>query len=385
MIIAFHYDTTDIRGRPNHLSEGRQSRHHSRIRPTERANQNIPKLAFESSPHRISQPDHRKTSGTMHHRLQTLNPKGRRRPRPKRPTLATTREHIKILARRRKRTKLRFRPEKEFFAIGRRRPSFQIFTKYFAPQHTKHIFRITLIGRRQQLVPTTIRQPRHRRRQSRKPFIHFRTTHTNRNTSRVLRDHPNPIRHIRRQTTHPLNHTHTTITRTNIHRRSFPTNTRPTNIFKPVRRIHPNRIDFSTKIRIRRRNTTNRHRNHRRRTRTHKRFSFTIPHTTMFHRARSSHNAITINPATHKTTNPHFSMHFIILFRQPFPYRAPPTHKNTRNLIPRVTRPNTRKPTPTFRHTQLKPFFTHKLKITTRQNQIFLRDIIIPPPYRTIQ
>ncbi len=385
MIIAFHHDTINIRRRPNQLSKQRRRRHHSHIRPAERANQNIPKLVFESSPHRISQPNHRKTIRTMHNRLQTLNPKSRRRPRTKRPTPTTTRERIKVLARRRKRPKLRFRPEKKFPAIRRRRPRFEIFAKYFVLQNTKHIFRVTLIRRRQQLVPTAIRQPHRRSRQSRKHLIRFRTTHTNRNTSRVPRDHPNPIRRTRRQATHPLNHTHTTITRTNIHRRSFPTNTRPTNIFKPVRRIHTNRVDLSTKIRKRRRNTTNRHRNHQRSTRSHKRFSFTFLQTPMFHNTSSSHKPITINPATHKTTNTHFSTNFIIPFPQPFPYRTPPTRKHTRNFIPRPPRHKTRKTTLTFPDTLLKLFFTNKLKITLRQSKIFTLNVIKSPPHHTTQ
>ena len=384
MIIAFHDDTINIRRRPNQLSKRRRRRHHSHIRPAERANQNIPKLVFESSPHRISQPNHRKTIRTMHHRLQTLNPKSRRRPRAKRPTPMTTRERIKVLARRRKRPKLRFRPEKKFPTIRRRRPRFKVFAKYFFLQDTEHIFRVTLIRRRQQLVPTAIRQPHRRRRQSRKHFIRFRTIHTNRDTSRVPRDHPNPIRRTRRQATHPLNHTHTTITRTNIHHWSFPTNTRPTNIFKPVRRIHTNRVDLSTKIRKRRRNTTNRHRNHQRRTRSHKRFSFTFLQTPMFHNTSSSHKPITINPARHKTTNTHFSTHRIIFFPQPHFRRKLPS-KHTRNFIPRVPRRKTRKPPLTFRDTLLKLFFTNILKITLRQNEIFTLDVIKSPPHHTTQ
>ncbi len=94
----------------------------------------------------------------------------------------------------------------------------------------------------------------------------------------------------------------------------------------------------------------------------------------MFTRHRFSNNAITINPPRHQTTNLDFSVHRVVFFLQPHFHRNRPS-KHARNIIPRITRLQRRKPTLLFRHTRIKHFFTHILKITPRHNNIFMHII----------
>ena len=379
VIIAFHHRTTKIPRRANHMTTPRPGRHRNRVRPPRRTDQILDTFMSGFLTHDITRRHTRelpntKTPRTIHHRLKTLNPETRRRKRHKRPATHTTRKHIRVLTLSRERPECRLRPQQKLIPCRRREPSVEVFAEALLFGDSKHIFSIPLIRRRQQLIPTPIRQPNPRRRQSYK-----QPWRPSCRANSVFRHKPETILSIRSQTTNLLHNTHITITRTDINPRRNPNHTPHPRIFKPITRINTIRVHFTPKIRKRRRHTFNKYSTHRRHSRRRKRFSFAFLHTTMFTRRRFtrrrfSNNAIAINPPRHQTTNPDFSVHRVIFFLQPHFHRNRPS-KHTRNIIPRITRLQRRKPTLLFRHTRIKHFFTDILKITPRHNKIFMHII----------
>ncbi len=252
VIIAFHHRTTEIPRRANHMTTPRPGRHRNRVRPPRRTNQILDTFTSSFLTHNITRRHTRelpntKTPRTIHHRLKTLNPETRRRKRHKRPTTHTTRKHIRVLALSRERPECRLRPQQKLIPFRRREPNVEVFTEALLFGDSKHIFSIPLVRRRQQLIPTPIRRPNPRRRQSEKQLWR-----PGGSANSVFRHKPKTILSIRSQTTNLLHNTHITIAVTDINSRRGPDNTPSIRIFKPITRINTIRIHFTTKIRKRR-------------------------------------------------------------------------------------------------------------------------------------
>ncbi len=340
----------------------------NRIRATRRTYQIV--IPFIGIPQVIRHPDHREIHRVEHQTLDRLHTQPRRRNGLKRPAIFPPRKHIRTLTRRRKRTKPRIRPQQKMIAIFRRITKLK--THFPANRHApEHILRVTLISRRHQLIPTTIRQQFRTPRQSRKhPFP------TRRNTKPIHRDQPKAIHRTRRQTTSLHTHIHKPITRTNTHRHRrhhTTTTTILSSIFKLVSRTSTQRVDLTAQIRKRRRHTTRRHTTNRRRnTRRRERLHFTFRHPTLFTSTRFINQPITINFPSHQTL--HFNTHTIILFPRPFPHQPPLRRRPRHTPHPTRTRKTTH-PKHLFRH-NLKKTFT-KFKIPTT--------IILRTPHNTTQ
>ena len=349
VIRAFDHHTTQITRSPNHTRLPRRRRHRRRIRPARRTNQHI--LTFFLAPNNITHTNPPKPFRPKHKRLKRLNTQTRRRDRLERPTRVPAKETITILSSSRKRPERRSRRKEKFIAAAGRIPQIKVFPENRVLRRPEHIFRVTLIRRRQQLI-TPARPHRDRRRpEHHKPTSRF--------TQSIHRNNPHPISHTRQQPTHHLRHAHTTTPRTNTNQPSPTHNTSPIDIFKEITSIQPLRIDHRPEISKRRRHTTNPDRTHNRRARPHKRLNFTIFHTTMMRTfTRPSHNTILIHFTRHQPF--HNTVNIIITFTQKLPNRAHARFiQHTRNT-----------------HTPTKPpflenLFRHNFKITLRQFQIF--------------
>ena len=356
-----------------------------------------PQFPFLLRPNIITHTNHREIIRVEQLNSRTLHTKTRRRDSPERPATLPTRKHIRVRARTRKRTKRNTRHHQQKLVPFFRRitqiiilESFVFDFRFRARRTPEHLFSITLIHRRQQLIRPAIRQPlrtrRHRREHPTSPIRH---------TNTIRRDQPILIHGPRQQPAHRHTHTHTTITPTNIPlrnrhhttprkrihrtprlRRFIPSHI---NILKLIRRISPPRINPPTKLRKRRRHTTHRLTFHHRSRRSRKRRNSTILHPTMFTFIRFHHQPIHIHPPRFQPH--HITMNPIILFFQTLPFHTPPRPKQTRN--------NSSPNKPTLPNIN---FFTQIFKTTLRHFKILLSNntphpffLTRNPPHNTTQ